>query len=64
VLWRPNGQIVDLTSLLPAGSGWTLTQAMSVTDSGWITGIGLYDPDGAGELGPYFRLFLLHVGPS
>jgi hypothetical protein len=61
VLWTPDGRIVDLTSLLPADSGWTLTQAMSISDSGWITCLGLYDPDGAGELGSYFRLALLHV---
>jgi hypothetical protein len=32
-----------------------------VSNTGWITGIGLYDPDGPGGDPSYQRLFLLHV---
>jgi Protein of unknown function (DUF3466) len=63
VIWTPDGHLIDLTSLLPADSGWTLTRAASITNSGWITGIGLYDPDGAVPQGAYQRLFLIHVQP-
>jgi hypothetical protein len=63
VIWTSDGHLIDLTSLLPADSGWTLTRAAGITYSGWITGIGLYDPDGAGPQGAYQRLFLIHVQP-
>ncbi len=64
VLWTPDGKLVDLTSLLPSDSGWTLSRAMSISDTNWVTGIGLYDPDGAGALSPYFRLFLMQLAPT
>lgn len=61
VLWTKDGTLVDLTSLLPADSGWTLSRAMSISDTNWVTGIGLYDPDGDGEAFAYLRLFLMRV---
>jgi Fibronectin type-III domain/Protein of unknown function (DUF3466) len=61
VLWAKDGSLVDLTSLLPADSGWTLSRALSISDTNWITGIGLYDPDGDGGNGAYLRLFLMQV---
>ena len=41
-LWD-NGQAIDLNSLLPANSGWILTSAGSISNSGEITGTGLFD---------------------
>lgn len=38
-LWR-NGTMIDLTSLLPADSGWTLLEARDINDSGQIVGTG------------------------
>jgi len=35
-----NGKIQDLNKLIPAGSGWVLTAAYSVNDSGQIVGYG------------------------
>ncbi|MBO0847534.1 MAG: hypothetical protein J2P22_19210 [Nocardioides sp.] len=65
VMWIPDGWLIEPTSLLPADSGWTPTRAANITDSGWITGIGVYDPDGAGPLSSYQRrLFVLHVRPA
>lgn len=43
VVWQ-NGQIIDLNNLLPPGSQWdVLHSAVSINDSGWITGNGLID---------------------
>ncbi len=35
-----NGAMTDLNTLIPAGSGWTISQVMSINDNGVITGIG------------------------
>ena len=37
------GVMVDLNSLLPAGSGWTLTHAYSINDAGQIVGAGVFE---------------------
>lgn len=42
VLWD-QGQAIDLNSLLPANSGWYLKTAETITDSGEITGSGVFD---------------------
>jgi uncharacterized membrane protein len=44
VLWR-NGKTVDLTTLLPRGSGWKLTDAAGINDLGEIVGTGI-NPQG------------------
>ncbi len=40
-LWQ-NGQPADLNALLPANSGWTLTEARAINDHGQIAGVGLF----------------------
>jgi len=40
-LWQ-NGQPTDLNALLPAHSGWTLTDARAINDHGQIAGVGLF----------------------
>ena len=40
------GQMVDLNSLLPAGSGWTLQEAKAVNDAGQIAGHGVINGQG------------------
>jgi probable HAF family extracellular repeat protein len=40
-LWQ-NGQIIDLNSLLPADSGWELTAARFINDSGRVVGDGTF----------------------
>jgi probable HAF family extracellular repeat protein len=42
VLWQ-GGAIVDLNTLLPPGSGWTLTRAAAINDRGQIVGTGIHD---------------------
>jgi uncharacterized membrane protein len=50
VLWE-DGQVKDLNDLIPAGSGWKLTDAYSINERGQIVGSGFKD----GQL----RAFLL-----
>ena len=42
-LAQPGGAIIDLNSLLPAGSGWTLERANGINDRGQIVGAGLHN---------------------
>lgn len=39
VLWQ-NGQMIDLNTFTPPGSGWTLTQAVDINNQGTIIGNG------------------------
>lgn len=61
VLWAPDNTILDLNTLLDPGSGWTLTSATDITNTGWVTGLGTYDPDGAGPLSAYSTVFRINV---
>jgi len=61
VYWGLDGAAVDLNTLIDPASGWTLTEASAISDTDWIVGIGSYDPDGAGGLDAYDRLFLMQV---
>lgn len=61
VMWGLDGTAVDLNTLLPTNSGWLLTSAVAISDSGLITGIGYYDPDGSGPLGSYTRAYALQL---
>jgi probable HAF family extracellular repeat protein len=44
-LYTPRQGMVDLNTLLPSGSGWTLESAVAINDAGQITGNGIA-PDG------------------
>lgn len=61
VAWRSDAVAIDLNTLIDPSSGWTLTRADSISDTGWITGVGSFDPDGPGGLAAYDRLFLLQL---
>ncbi len=52
---------VDLNSFLPAGSGWTLVWALGISDTGFISGEGSYDPDGVGGQSPYQQSYTMLV---
>jgi hypothetical protein len=60
-LWGLDGKVVDLNDLIDPNGGWTLTTAQSISNTGWIAGVGLYNPDGPGDSEGYPRLFLIHV---
>ena len=44
---------INLNSLIDPNDGWTLQQALQINNAGWITGIGLFDPDGPGGQAAY-----------
>jgi hypothetical protein len=62
VAWGDSGTAIDLNTLLSTGDdpGWAnLRTACGISNTNWITGIGVYDPDGTGGLAAYDRMFLL-----
>jgi hypothetical protein len=62
VLWGADGQAIDLNTLIDPASGWTLTEADAISENGlWIAGVGTYDPDGAGPLAAYDRLWVMET---
>ncbi len=57
-----DGAAVDLNTLIDPESGWLLTAAQSISDTGWIAGEALYYPSGAVGEGEHFvRHFLLQA---
>ena len=62
VYWGLDNVAIDLNTLVDPLSGWSnLTDAFDLSDDGWITGLGTFDPDGAGGDAPYDRMFLLNI---
>jgi hypothetical protein len=61
VYWTNAGSAVDLNALTAPTSGWRLEQALAVSDTGWITGIGKFDDGPGGAPEPYDRVFMLQV---
>src|SRR5262245_19195204 len=61
VYWGLDAVAVDLNTLIDPATGWTLTDAQHISDTGWIVGSGDFDPDGPGGQDAYQRLFLMHV---
>jgi hypothetical protein len=61
VLWRENGAAVDLNRFIDPASGWVLTDAQAISNTNWIKGIGMFDPDGASGVPAYHRLFLIQI---
>lgn len=61
VVWGADGVAIDLNKLIAPNSGWTLYEAADVTDTGWITATGSYDPDGSGPRSAYTRSCLMLV---
>ena len=61
VLWMSDAIAIDLNTWIDPASGWTLDEARGVSDTGWISGIGRYDPDGPGPQVSYPRLFVLQI---
>ena len=63
VLWGTDALAVDLNTLIDPDSGWFLTEADAISSNGmWISGIGVYDPDGTGDYA-YSRFFTLQMFP-
>ena len=61
VYWGADGAAIDLNTLIDPSSGWRLKYAQDISDTGWIEGVGVFDPDGSGAHVAYSRHFLIHV---
>jgi hypothetical protein len=61
VYWGLDAVAVDLNTLIDPATGWTLTDAQHISDTGWIVGSGDFDADGPGGQEPFERPFLMHV---
>ena len=61
VYWDVNGVAVDLNTLIDPASGWSLLYARTINDNGWISGRGIFDPDGAGGQVGASRDFIMQV---
>jgi hypothetical protein len=61
VVWSPDGHVHDLNDLLPPGSPWKLYGAFAISDSGLVTGIGWYQPDGHSVDWSYARLWAMQL---
>jgi hypothetical protein len=65
-IWLPDATVIDLNDLgvAPAAGGgtWSLTSASAISNDGWVAGGGSFDPDGAGPLAAYDRLWVGRVG--
>jgi hypothetical protein len=48
-LWR-NGQPIDLNTQIPAGSGWVLSNAVAISDNGYIAAFGTFNGSSARAL--------------
>lgn len=66
VVWLPDASVIDLNDLgvvpVSGGGTWTLNSAKAISSDGWVAGKGTFDPDGAGPLSSYERLWVAQVG--
>ena len=63
VAWGVDGVAIDLKTLLSPTDAvnWSLGIAQGISDSNWVTGSGVFDPDGSGPMSGYHTGFLLDV---
>lgn len=61
ILWGLDGLAVDLNAFIDPASNWRLVEADSISDTNWVAGTGLFDPDGTSPLAAYNRPFLIQV---
>lgn len=62
MFWGSDGSAIRLVDLVEPSSGWVnLTRAYGISNGAWVSGYGLFDPDGIGPEAAYQRAFLMHV---
>ena len=64
VFWGADGVAIDLNSLIDPASGWTLLRASAISDTHFVAGRGLFDPDGIGGQDAYGRLFVMDISSA
>lgn len=52
---------VYIDTLIDPAAGWRLTEAVSISNTGWIVGSGMFDPDGGGPQNQFARYFLVQL---
>jgi hypothetical protein len=66
VIWLPDAIAIDLNDLgvapVDASGTWMLKTAKALSTDGYVAGEGTFDPDGAGPLVGYGRLYVTQVG--
>jgi probable HAF family extracellular repeat protein len=64
VLWTTAGTdaVLDLNTLLPANSGWTLSEAVGISNTGFVSGTGYYTPNGANSYIRHFSMLVPQAG--
>ena len=62
--WRSDGNVIDLNTMIDPASGWTLNEAYGISNTGWVTGVGVFDVDGPGGEAAYQRLFVMQMIPE
>lgn len=60
VLWNPDGTSVELATLVDE-PGWSLSSANDLSDTGWVAGEAMFDPDGIGPGSAYRRFYSVLV---
>ncbi len=61
MVWQSDGSAIDLNSLIANSNKWVLNVARNVTSTGWVSGVGTFDPDETGPLPAYSRLFTIKI---
>jgi hypothetical protein len=67
VLWSPDNQVFSLDSALGTNSNWKgYSYASGISDVGFVSGVGTFDPDGSGPETAYARLSRAYIwsGPG
>jgi len=42
ILWTPDGDAIDLNTLIESDSEWKLARATTITNTGWLSGVGRF----------------------
>jgi hypothetical protein len=62
VIWGVDGIAIDLNNFVDPASGWVvLVDAREIDDNNWVSGMGIFDPDGAGPKEGFPRTFLMQI---
>jgi hypothetical protein len=64
VLWGADGKAINLNTLIDPAGGWTLSEARTISDTNFVAGVGLFDPDGGGPVTAYHRFFVLDASAA
>ena len=62
--WLEDGFALELNMLIDPASGWTLQSATAISDTWFVSGVGVFDPDGPGGHAAYTRLFVMDISSA